>query len=650
MMSGTASSAWLPLYGLFYVAVMLHWARVAARENGDYQTFFSAGHSLAPWVSVLVLAGASLSGWFVLGGSGIVAAHGFSFPSVLVAGVSLALPGVFFFKRIWFVGQRLRLSSQAEVFRSYYESHFLVVVSTLIALVFAVGFAGLQMRALSQIIETLTGGTVSVLSASVVLGFILFAGSAIGGMRAIGYFGVIQTVCAYAATVTLAGFVLFWSGGFAALNNGLSALAATPEGAAKFLVSGVIHFTAGLGRGGELATANTAVANLSLALAFMGFQASPLALKIVLSTRNANGFGAGQTWVLAGAFGGLIAFAVAIIGAMGLIHPALSVEAMLARLQEGSPWFAATVFIGIAAGVQLLAGLALLTAAESAVRHVYKPYFHSTLSRRATVTLTRVSIAVLILITVLMQSLTPVALSAIAALALPCAFQLWTPLLGVTWLRWITRPAAATGVGFGLAGVLLTEPFGYQVLSFLGLELPWGRWPWTIHSAAWGMAANLAAVLIISAITNRDAFGAEAREARDFLYNTLRTSKRSHGLRSTAWSAALIWLFLALGPGLIFGNAAFGKAGAEGAVWLVGMPSLWAWALASWVTGVGLVWFLAYKMEMASPYRHAIPAYEPPPRLRRDQSATEQERLRILVITGAAAFVLIVLIAFSFGG
>ena len=649
-MNEAASSAWLLLFGLFYVAVMLFWARVAARENGDYQTFFSAGHALSPWISVLVLAGASLSGWFVLGGSAIIATQGFAMPAVLVAGVSLALPGVFFFKRIWFVGQRLRLSSQAEVFRTYYESHFLVVVSTLIALLFAVGFAGLQMRALAQIIATLTDGTVSALVASVVLGFILFAGVAIGGMRSVGYFGVIQTVCACSATVVLAGFTLWWVDGFAALNKGLAELAATPQGASKFIVSGVIHFTAGLGRGGELATADTAVANLSLALAFMGFQASPLALKIVLSTRNANGFGAGQTWVLAGAFGGLIAFAVAIIGAAGLVHPDWSVAAMLVRLQAGSPWFSAIVFVGIAAGVLLLAGLALMTACESAVRHVYKPYFHSTLSRRATVTLTRVAIAVVIVATALMQSLTPVALSAIAGLAMPCAFQLWTPLLGVTWLRWITRPAATTGVGFGLAGVLLTEPFGYQVLSFLGLELPWGRWPWTIHSAAWGMAANLAAVLIISAITNRNAFGEEAREAREFLANTLRKSQRPRALRSTAWSAALIWLFLALGPGLVFGNAAFGKAGVEGASWLVGMPSLWAWALASWVTGVGLVWFLAYKMEMASPYRQAIPPYEPARRLRRDRTDTERERLRILVTTGAAGFALIVLIAFSFGG
>lgn len=64
-----------------------------------------------------------------------------------------------------------------------------------------------------------------------------------------------------------------------------------------------------------------------------------------------------------------------------------------------------------------------------------------------------------------------VAIGGMRAVGYHGAFQLWTPLLGLTWLRWITRPAAVCGVMFGLAGMLLTEPLGYQILSFLGLEL-----------------------------------------------------------------------------------------------------------------------------------------------------------------------------------
>ena len=648
-MTGIAHTIWLPVFALFYVMVMLHWVRVAANEGRGEDGFFSAGHSLSPWISALVMAGASLTGWFALGGTRLVSEIGFSLPAVLAAGIMLALPGVVFFKRFWIIAERLRVSSQADTFRVYYGSVFLVVVSTVVAVLFAIGFSSLQVRMLSQLAETMTGGAISQLAASVMFGFVLFAGAGIGGMRSIGYFGVVQTVLAFAATAALAVFALFYIGGFEALNGKLLAIAAAPESAHLFNISKVIDFTAGLGRGGEYAASHTGVANLSLAFALMGFQASPLAFKLVLSTRSPNGIAAGQTWVTAGFLGALVVFAIGLTGAAGLADKNLAIAALFERLQEQSPWFAAWIFMGIAAGVQLLAGLSLFVAAEGLVRHVYKPYFHSRLSKRGTVNLTRIAIAVLAALAMVMENIAPVTLSALGSLALPIAFQLWTPLLGVSWLGWITRQAATTGVGFGIAGVILTEPLGYQVLSFFGLELPWGRWPWTIHSALWGMAANLAVVLIISAITDRRIQRTEAREIRHLFSGLLAVRPKARALRSTAWSIAIGWFFLAVGPGLIFGNYAFVAQNGEETVWLLGMPSLWAWSLAAWVSGLGLVWFLAYKMEMASPVTVEIPPYEPPLTLRKDQSALERERLRILVITGAIGFVLAVLTAFSFG-
>ena len=649
-MTGISFTVWLPLFVLFYVAVMLYWVRVAASQADGEDGFFSAGHALAPWITALVVAGSGMVGWFVLGGTRQIAGHGFQMPGLLVAGIAIAFPGVIFFKRLWFVAERLRVSSQADIFRRYYQSPFLVIVSSTVAVLFAIGFAGLQVRALSQLAETLTAGAVPQLLASVVFGFMLFAGAGIGGMRAIGYFGVIQTVLAFAAVVVLAGFVLFLSGGFAGLNAGMLKLATSPESAPLFLVDGVIHFTSGLGRGGDPANANTALANLGLVFAFMGFQASPLALKLVLSTRSPNGIAAGQTWVTAGFFGALVAFAIALIGAAGLIDTNLAIDALFARLQDQSPWFAAWIFVGVLAGVQLLAGLALFVAAEGLVRHIYRPWFNSRLSKQASVTLTRIVIAVLAVLAMVMQNLTPVTLSALGAVALPLAFQLWTPLLGVTWISWFTRPAVVTGVGFGIAGVILTEPLGYEILSFFGLELPWGRWPWTIHSALWGMAANAAATLIVSAITNRRALGDEAKEVRKLFLGPIASSVKARGLRATAWSVTLVWFFLAAGPGLVFGNYAFAVPNEAGQTWLFGMPSIWAWALAGWVSGVGLVWFLGYRMEMASPVHVDIPPYREPLRLEKDKSQAERQRVTVLVITGIVGFVLAVLIAFSFGG
>jgi SSS family solute:Na+ symporter len=634
---------WLPLYGLFYAAATLYWARVAAGLNGDYRTFFSAGHSLSPWISALVLAGMSLSGWVVLVGSAWIGREGFGLPVLLQAGIAFALPGVFFFKRIWLLGQHFRLSSITELFRSYWESEFLVAVVAVVATIFAIAFAGMQLSAMSGLVVAMTDGAVGAPVAATLLGVVLAGYVIIGGMRAVGYFGAVQAVLGFAAVVGFAGFAVIETGGFAALNAGLARMAADPAAAGKFIVAGVVQFTAGAGREAAAGHEGTALASFSLALALMGLQASPMALKVVLSTREPRGFAAGQTWVMAGAGGALIALCMACLGTAALIDPARSVGGLLASL---SPWFGAWLFIGLLAGVQLMAGLALLVAGEALVRHVYKPWFHGALTSHGSVTVTRVVVAVLALVSVLMQQLTPVTLSMLGSLALPLALQLWTPLLGMTWLRWFTRPAVITGVGFGITGVLLTEPFGIAVLSFLGLDLPWGRAPWTIHSAAWGIAANLAVTLLVSAFTRRRGFGDEAREAQRFIETLLRPGPRVRALRSTAWSVALAWLFLAVGPGLVFGNYAF--LGPEKA-WLLGMPSLWGWSLVFWVAGLGLVWFLSYKMEMASPLTVRIPAYQPPPKLKPDQSAAERTRLVAFLVTVAVGFSLIVLVALAFG-
>ena len=203
--AGGGGMIWLPLYLLFYAMVALYWARLSARANGDHETYFSAGHHLAPWVSALVLAGASVSGWLVLGGTEVFASQGFGLPGYILSGIALAMPGVFFFKRFWLIAQRLRLSSQAEVLRSYYQSEFLVVVSATVAVLFAVAFAGMQLRALSRLLSFLTDGQISVPVAAMVLSSILFGYVVIGGMRAVGYLGAIQTVLLGAVTAWLRG-------------------------------------------------------------------------------------------------------------------------------------------------------------------------------------------------------------------------------------------------------------------------------------------------------------------------------------------------------------------------------------------------------------------------------------------------------------
>jgi hypothetical protein len=50
----------------------------------------------------------------------------------------------------------------------------------------------------------------------------------------------------------------------------------------------------------------------------------------------------------------------------------------------------------------------------------------------------------------------------------------------------------------------------------------------------------------------------------------------------------------------VIGNWIFGEPPAGRNGWTFGIPSIWAWQILFWILGVGLLWFLAYRMEMAT--------------------------------------------------
>ena len=52
------------------------------------------------------------------------------------------------------------------------------------------------------------------------------------------------------------------------------------------------------------------------------------------------------------------------------------------------------------------------------------------------------------------------------------------------------------------------------------------------------------------------------------------------------------------GCGVVAGNTIFGNPN-DAASWVFGMPSIWAWQILWWALGVGMMWFLAYKMELS---------------------------------------------------
>jgi hypothetical protein len=212
----------------------------------------------------------------------------------------------------------------------------------------------------------------------------------------------------------------------------------------------------------------------------------------------------------------------------------------------------------------------------------------------------RIALAAIYAAVVLLAAFLPATAAVLSTLALPLSAQLFPAYLGVCWIPWMSRSAVLVGLIVGTLFVVFTEPPGLIFFNSMFAELPWGRWPLTIHSAAWGLAVNVAASLLVAIFTRQDA----ERERRDALHAVFRRDHRAdfggRAARGAKWSLTLLWVFFALGPGAIIGNSFFAHPVFTEANLSLGVPSLWVWQTLFWIIGVMLVWWFAYHSRLST--------------------------------------------------
>ena len=68
---------------------------------------------------------------------------------------------------------------------------------------------------------------------------------------------------------------------------------------------------------------------------------------------------------------------------------------------------------------------------------------------------------------------------------------------------------------------------------------------------------------------------------------------RAGSSAGAAWLAAGLWIFFALGPGTVIGNDIFGNPSLAPAEWDFGVPSILAWQLLAWASGLALLIYLS---------------------------------------------------------
>ncbi|MFQ5509664.1 MAG: sodium:solute symporter family protein, partial [Leptospirillia bacterium] len=207
-----------------------------------------------------------------------------------------------------------------------------------------------------------------------------------------------------------------------------------------------------------------------------------------------------------------------------------------------------------------------------------------------------VGVTVIVFLALIVATFSRDALVLLGGLAVAFGFQMWPSLMAICYFPWITRQGATWGLAAGLVGVILTETIGRQLF---GGVLPWGRWPLTVHSAGWGILANLTVCLTVSAFTQSKKGTAHRMIFHQLLRDYAAVPKERRPLIPMAWGMVLLWFFLAVGPGAVLGNTVFGQPH-DAASWMFGIPSIWAWQILFWALGVGMMWFLAYKVGLST--------------------------------------------------
>jgi Na+/proline symporter len=627
---------------VLYWVYCVYWgwrSALMARTASDY---FIAGRKLSLWVFVLAATATSFSGWTFMGHPGLVYRDGFQYAYASFYTITIPFTGVLFLKRQWMLGKRFGFVTPGEMLGTYFQGDLIRILTVCVALLYSIPYLGVQLGASGYLFNVVTvtkGFPDGMFTQNVgmwILSIVVFIYVASGGLRAVAYVDTLQCILLAMGIIIYGAIALDAMGGWNAMQAGLAKLAATGVGKwgttkgygggdynAYFAIPGVIQWTAGLGKQTPVGGLWTGVMCLTYMFALMGIQSAPAFTMWSFSNTDPRPFAPQQVWASSFGIGFILFFFTAFAGMGGHLlggNPAVTKAGLaissvlppeiaanpdsiiahyLNYIAPTQPWLVGLLAVCALAAMQSTGAAYMSTAGGILTRDLYKRYLNPASTHHMQKLAGRMGVGFIVVSALLVATYSSDALVLLGGLAVAFGFQMWTPLAAVCWFPWITRQGATYGLLAGILGVIFTESFGLNILKDMGLDF-WGRWPWTIHSAGWGMIFNAIVCVIVSAMTQNEQDLAHRMKYHNFLreHGSLPASKK--GLIPVAWVVTLAWLFFGIGPGAVIGNDIFGAPNAGLAGWTFGMPSIWAWQILFWLLGVAMMWFLAYKMEMST--------------------------------------------------
>jgi solute:Na+ symporter, SSS family len=586
------------------LAYALYIAVQCTRKDPDAGNHLHAGRNLPTWTYVFAASGVIVSSLGLPDHLRLLSFYGFQRNQLVLALIIVALTGVLLQRRLSSAARIVDVGTVGELFGEYFQSTTIRLYLLLVTFLFAVPFAAAALAETSALLSLTTKGALPMAPSAATVAIFLFLFSAIGGWRA-----VIYVTAAFSALLLV--LMIFISGFSAETFDHLAVLSRTgtaqPGGVLTDAIPGVIQLVRGIGKEPPHSGLWTTAAAASFAVAAIGIVLSPGFNFLGLTTRTRRGFAFSQVWVTAALAAGTLLFLGPVIGAeMAASAPSpppspldTSFVPFIGRLAIADQLVSMSFVVMLIASLLIAVGFFSASGASVFTIELVERYFVPDMTDGERRLAARIALAATYIMATLLACFLPITTAVVSSTTLGLSAQLLPAFLGLCWLRWISRSAVIAGLIVGSLLVIFTEPPGLVLFDRLFVELPWGRWPLTIHSAAWGLAFNLAACLVVSLWSHNDVESRHRDQLHDVYLRDHRISFGGRAARGAKWSLPLLWAFFALGPGAILGNTFFSRPIFVNRDAALGVPSLWVWQAMFWIAGVLLVWWLAYRVRLS---------------------------------------------------
>ena len=605
---------WLLGFVGLYWAYCLFWGFKGARAAKTSTDYFLAGRSIGIWVFVLAATATSFSGWTFVGHPGKIFTDGLPYAFASFYALTIPFTGVLFLRRQWVLGKAYNYITPGEMYSDYYGGNAIRLLTVLVAFLFSVPYLGVQLRASGSLFNVLTDGLIPVNVGMIALSTVVMIYVASGGLKSVAFVDCAQAILLALGITILGGVVLYYLGGWSGFTGGLAELVRldvesgknlTLDGySTKVAIPGSIQMVSA--GSNSIGGGWTGIMCMTYMFALMGIQSSPAFSMWAFSNKTSRAF-RWQQVVASALVIGVILFTFTIFQGLGgqmLVYKGILVDVtdsnlvpkIISLLSKSVPWLVGLLAVCALAAMQSTGAAYMSTFSAMVTRDIYAKYISPDATDKSQKFTGRLFVVLVTVAALIVAANSSQAIVMLGGLAVAYGFQMYPSLIGLCYYKGFTRKGVVAGLVVGLIAVTLTD----KTSGWFGV--PWGAYPFTIHSAGWGILFNLITTIVVSLLTRESDLRKKIKQQKHDLLQAVSgmNQERKKKIRS-AWVLTLIWFLVGFGPFATIGNSLFSDPNLPQLWAPLSLPSLWVWQLLFLAYGVFVMWYLAFYMGLSEP-------------------------------------------------